>query len=902
MGVHENVLREDSGGEDAESSYHYGDKLRQGLFEAFLYVLQKRAPELVDYFLSFGEREKLPLSIDAQNSRALLHATSIWFHLLRIAEENTKIRSGRNIEKKKGLAAIKGNFANAFEEFDRLGVPAKEVENAIKHLRVGPTLTAHPTEAKRVSILQIHRRIYVRLKELETQRWTERERQKRWGELRGDIELLFLTGDLRIERPSVESEIQWGLQFFRDAIFDAAPQMLDLFDDARLGYEGAQELQPVIGFHSWIGGDRDGNPFVTAELTKKALDLYALESLKLHARALLEATEILSLSDAIEPLAAEFETNITAIIERAPKPEKILERNAGENLRRALSAMHARLSAGIEGDQKGFYQDVLEYDHDLKTLENALISINAPNLAKSYIRPLRQRAQIFGFRTVTLDVRQNSSVTTQTLEEIWKQKGIDAKWGQAEWSAELRKELASSKIDPPDDHALSDQGRELMDLLQLILHEKRKADPKRIGPFILSMTRSADDLLAVYLLARYAGFEGDRIDLDVVPLFETIDDLRAAPEIMREFIKVPFVKRSIEHNQRVLEVMLGYSDSNKDGGFLSSSWELNKAQIRIAEVMEEARLPFRFFHGRGGSVSRGGAPTGRAVAAQPRGTIQAVMRTTEQGEAVSTKYANRGTALYHLELLSASVLTHSVLSKREEALRPNLEFTDAFEALSSLSNDAYGALLKTEGFLDYFQMASPVEELSLLRMGSRPARRFGAASIDDLRAIPWVFAWSQNRHLITGWYGFGTAIEAFVKVRGAEGLALLRKMFEQSRLFRLVMDEVEKSLFHADMEIARGYASLVEDQNISARIFTLFEREYQRALWAIAEITGAQQLAERFPNMMARLERIEPYLQHAHELQLYYLGEFRGRDISRKEAIPLLQSMNTIASGLGWTG
>ena len=336
-------------------------------------------------------------------------------------------------------------------------------------------------------------------------------------------------------------------------------------------------------------------------------------------------------------------------------------------------------------------------------------------------------------------------------------------------------------------------------------------DREAFGSFILSMTRSVADVLGVYLLAKEAGVFLDAAGteicpLPIVPLFETIDDLRAAPAIMRELLAVPLVRRSTSWQGGVQEVMIGYSDSNKDGGFFTSNWELSKAQSKLTKLGDQTGVKIAFFHGRGGSVSRGGAPTGRAIAAQPAGSIRGRFRVTEQGEVVSSKYANRGTALYQMELLAASVFEHALKSEREEALVPHAEIDDAMEALSGASRAAYTRLISHPDLVTYFQSASPLEEISLLNIGSRPARRFGARSLADLRAIPWVFAWAQNRHLITGWYGLGSALETFIAVRGEEGEALLKRMFKDSRLFRLIMDEVEKTLLIVDLDIARDYS------------------------------------------------------------------------------------------------
>ena len=418
-------------------------------------------------------------------------------------------------------------------------------------------------------------------------------------------------------------------------------------------------------------------------------------------------------------------------------------------------------------------------------------------------------------------------------------------------------------------------------------------------------------MLGAYLLAKTAGLFGDTAGVEsstlpIVPLFETIEDLQRAPAIMKELLAVPLVRRSVRAQGGVQEVMIGYSDSNKDGGFLTSNWELSKAQIKLTRLGRECGVPIAFFHGRGGSVSRGGAPTGRAIAAQPAGSIDGRMRITEQGEVVSFKYANRGTAQYQIELLAASVVEHSLKSEREKALAPH----------GRVRRGDGGAVRRGAGGVSadwwttpicfaYYQAASPLEEISLLNMGSRPARRFGARSLSDLRAIPWVFAWSQNRHFIPGWYGVGSGILTFLQVRGPRGAALLDRMFAESRLFRLIVDEVEKTLAYVDLGIAREYAELVPDPAMRANILGLVEEEYHRTVEAVLRISGGKELAERYPRFRRRLARRLPTMNQVSRQQIELLRRFResGGDKTQEEQLSaLLLSINTIAAGFGATG
>lgn len=869
--------------DDARS---YAGSLRTLLWEQLLKIVQLRAPSVVHLLNSPEAESDLP----AADAGGYLQAVNIWFQLCKIADENAAVRERRQTEALDGPEIVEGSFAQAMARIK--GDAPERFADAVTSLSVGPTLTAHPTEAKRVTILEIHRRIYRLLVTLETQRWTPRERAARIVDLSGEIDLLWLSGELRLERPSLSDEIEWGLQFFRDSLFDATPQLFEQFLSATEVTFGPSQnaIRPCVKFHSWIGGDRDGNPNVTVAATKDAMARGREAALVLHIAALTDAARKVSISSSIAKLSPSTVRSLETIVHRCGDCDAIKQRNPGEVFRQAISALIKRLEGASAFDH------VADFVTDLTVIENALATIGASGVSNRYIRPIRWRAEVFGFRTTSLDIRQNSTVTTSVLSEIW---GGREEFGTAAWSARLRSELASDQVKTLDISGFSDQTVELLSLLQTICEARQGVDPDAVGSFILSMTRSTDDLLAVYLLAKYAGATGDALDLAIVPLFETIDDLRNAPLILIDLIAVPSARRSLKRQGTKIEIMLGYSDSNKDGGFICSTWELEKAQRMITKCLKPLGFMPTFFHGRGGSVSRGGAPTGRAIAAQPAGTLGGAMRTTEQGEVVSAKYANRGTALIELEQLASSVLLHTALSP--EAPPANPEHDDALQALSGMSQAAYSKLLNSDGFVQYFQEASPVEELAMLKIGSRPARRFGASSLADLRAIPWVFAWSQNRHLLTGWYGFGTACEAFAKVRGDAGQHLLRDMFASSALFQLIVDEVEKTLFQADMGIAAQYADLSTDKANSAGVFGKITDEYERSCAAIKAITGQPILAERFPKLTTRFERNRAHLDIIHSLQIKQLRELRS-STQHQDTSVLLQSMNCISAGLGWTG
>ncbi len=843
-----------------------------------------------------------------------LQTIGIWLQLMNIAEENATIRNRRTLEKQAGPDEVGGSLSQALAEAAKAGVSAETVEHVLSILDVGPTLTAHPTEAKRVTVLEIHRRIYLKLFELDNPRWTPRERDTLLFQLRNEIDLLWMTGEIRIEKPTVESEVAWGLHFFRDALFDRTTAVCDVMQSALIRHypELTARIKPPIKFSSWIGGDRDGNPFVTVETTRKALRENSLASVHRLDLRLKELVGHISVSSSEMPIPETFKVELARQLELCGAATEIIQRNPEELFRQFFSALRLRL-AELErpGNAKSF-TNVNELISALHFAEATLAEMNAAGLATSLVRPVRWEAEVFGFRTACLDIRQNTTVINRVLTEVWGKMHPVAKSPAPEihsaaWNKWIASELEKPMGYVPQFRNMSEEATELLGLLHLIRETLDGPDPKAIGTFILSMTQSADDVLGLYLLAKYCGLFSDPSShetcrIRVVPLFETIEDLREGPAIIESLLANTVVRQSVNANGGVQEIMLGYSDSNKDGGFFCASFELFEAQRRLIRAGRKADVEMSFFHGRGGSVSRGGAPAGRAIAAQPTGTVGGRMRVTEQGEVVSSKFANRGTALINLETLTSAVLLHSLKSSAEPEQRLNPEHQKAVEEIAQLSFKAYQKLAHDPALITYFQTASPVEELALLKIGSRPARRFGAKGLSDLRAIPWVFAWSQNRHQLTGWYGLGYALDDFVSARGGSGLKLLKEMFVKSPGFRLAIDEVEKSLFLADMNVAEKYAGLVPNRNDAERLFALIRHEHKRTSKVILELSGDKILCERFHSFRRRFDRVRPMVDQANEWQVKLLRETRGDKPTEAMNMSLLMTMNCIAAGLGWTG
>ena len=888
-------------------------------------VISQRKPEILPVF----EGEKALPRDDNDLLLAGLQAWGIWFQLLNIAEENAAMRRRRVTEGMEGLERVAGTFANVIARAAGMGLSHRQVQDLLDEMKVTPTITAHPTEAKRVTVLQVHRRIYVILYRLEATRWTPRERESLEAQLRNEIDLLWLTGELRLEKPSVVQEIKWGLHFFEQTLYERVPETLERLDLALARHYPGKTftVPPFFRFGAWIGGDRDGNPFVNNTVTREALSLNRQAVLAHYRKQLEQLFPKISVSVHAIRAPAGFMDHLDGLLDASGQRKNLEKRNPGEIFRQFVFCLLQK----IKNTEKKSTLSTFRYDtadrfiQDLKILEQGLEQADCAQLAKAQVTPLRRQAEAFRFCTARLDIRENSTVITRTLQDIWRLRqqqafpaDMPAEAGSrsgeapppapesAAWLEWIQAELAAPFDQLPHFPFNDRQSASTFGLFQLIAETRQTLDREAVGGFILSMTRSVADVLGVYLLAKYAGvfIDSQAVELSplpVVPLFETIEDLRAAPRIMQAVLQTPVVRRSVREQGGIQEVMIGYSDSNKDGGFLTAHYELSRAQAELTRTGMRRKIPIVFFHGRGGSVSRGGGPAGDAIAAQPAGTVNGKLRITEQGEVVSSKYANHGTAQYEMELLAASVMEHTLKSMDEQQHKHPPEFEQAIDALSSLAYTAYRQLVEETGLVDYYHAASPVQELGRLRIGSRPSRRFGAETLDDLRAIPWVFAWTQNRHHVPAWYGLGSAVENFVKVRGQEGLKLLQEMYENWRLFGLIVDEVEKSLAFVDAGVMRSYAGLLNESGTRDKFYTRIVREYELSIEKILLITGETKLGERFPRFSRKLERRGDILRQVGLAQVELVKRYREQG-KQADLIALLLSINCVSAGLGWTG
>jgi phosphoenolpyruvate carboxylase len=849
---------------------------------------------------------------------------SIAFQLLNLVEENAGLQARRAGETAHGLANERGLWGEALQRLRERGVGADELEALLSRIHVEPVLTAHPTEAKRATVLEIHRQLFLRLLERENSMWTPMEQQRIRDGILMLLEQLWRTGEIFLEKPDVSSERRNVLHYLRRVF----PEVLRLLDArlcdawraAGLGGDGpSRDRMPVLTFGTWVGGDRDGHPLVTAQVTRETLEELNDEALGLLASQLTALSRRLSMSELLQQPPAALLARIDALqAALGARGQRAIDRNPQEPWRQLTNLIVARLPGQPDcADGCLTFTRAEQVQEDLRLLDESLRQVGAARLADAEVRPVIRSLQTFGFHLATLDVRQNSQFHDRALAQLASAAGLDAAgfatWTEAERLAFVERELASPRPFARHDLRIGDEADAVLDTYRILRQHIERWGTAGVGSLIVSMTRSLSDLLVVYLLAREAGLarvtdQGLVCHLPVVPLFETIEDLEGSAGIMEAFLAHPVTRASLAAHAAsgppVQQVMIGYSDSNKDGGIVASLWHLHCAQRRMAAVGQAAGVRIRFFHGRGGSVSRGAGPTDRFLRALPCGSVQGDLRLTEQGETIAQKYANRGTAAHNLELLLAGTTVVS-FEEQQNACAHSLE-----PLLSRLARDsraAYQQLLHTDGFVTFFRQATPIDVIEASRIGSRPSRRTGQQTLQDLRAIPWVFGWSQARFFLSAWYGAGTAMQALRKQQPQDWQALKDGAFSWPPL-RFLLTSIASGLMATDQDIMGAYAGLVHDEALRGRIMGPIVQELERTTAALEEVFGGP-LMQRRPSAAASIRRRAPQLRALHHDQVALLSAWRSRSSQpglSSNADPLLihllVTVNAIAGGLGTTG
>ncbi len=910
----------------SESLRSFGFNLLQSdlqyLMEAFEQTLHRLEERVLASSLPWKQREA---GTTAEPSRKLGQAYSTAFQLLNIVEERTASRVRRLRETKAGPEAEKGLWSASLKRLVNAGRTEAEILEVLKSVLVEPVLTAHPTESKRETARERHREIYDLMNKHENADYTPREQRRLQRQLQMQLESLWRTGEIHVTRPTIEAELQNALYYLREVFPEtlarAHVHLREAWENCGFSPEALDDLQPLVTFGTWIGGDRDGHPFVTAEVTAKALRALRVNALRVQRRsleALAHHVPLSSLFQAVPEVLKELIARLSALLQGQDGVDVayILERNHEEPWRAAAYLMRARVLLAIERpDLAAAYGNPAELLADLECFAQSLSDCGAHALVRDWVVPFRRQIAAFGFHSAALDVRQNSAFHDKALAQLLVAAGEPEGASYPSWTREKKRELLERELASPRPFLAPGMsaGAEADTVLachRVLAAHVAKFGKAGLGALIVSMTRSVEDLFVVYLLAREAGLAewkdgGLSCPLPVTPLFETMADLEAGPGIVEEFLKHPVTRRSLAGGAKPsLQMMVGYSDSNKDCGILASQWALHRAQAALARTAAEHSVKPVFFHGRGGTVGRGAGPTHFFMEALPPGSLRGHLRMTEQGETIAQKYAHFASAVYNIELLMASATCATAESANQKDTSASLG--DVLDRLALWSRDAYRALLHAPNFMEFYRQATPIDALENARIGSRPARRTGQATLDDLRAIPWVFSWTQSRFYLPGWYGAGSALG---KLRDEEPAAwdTLKTAGRRDPFLRYVLSNIESSLVSANEDWMRAYAGLVTREEVRESFLATILAEYHRTQDVLAEMFMGT-FEERRPRLAFTLGIREQPLSVLHRQQVALLKAWRGlvaeeRHEEAEAMIPdLLVSINAVASGLRTTG
>ena len=862
---------------------------------------------------------------------------SIAFQLLNIVEENTSSQIRRMRESELGAASEPGLWASELRRLQQLGTSGVDLAAILREVEVEPVLTAHPTEAKRSTVLDQLRELYQLLLARENQMWTPRERQKIREDVKATLERLWRTGEIPRQKPEVADERRNVMHYLHEVFPNVVPRLdrnLELswsdagFDPALLEGEGAL---PALRFGTWVGGDRDGHPFVTAAVTKETLLDLRRNALTVIDRQLERSARELSLSQYVYPAPGFLKEAIEALAREvgAAVAEPIFRHYPDEPWRQFVRLIQQKipLERSLDdddqlSDEQNRYCYPQQLRADLRILYGSLLDVGAIRLAKIEVRPIMRTLEVFGFHSAGLDIRQNSAFHEAALAQMMTKAGLPGH-EFIHWNESGRLEFLNLELKSPRPFLLpgvkaGTEADALIDCYRVLAEHRTRYGADGLGALIVSMTRSVSDLLMVYLFCREAGLvenspEGLACLLSVVPLFETTEDLEKSPGIIKDFLNHPVTRRSL-HRQHALrpsrhplpvqQVMVGYSDSNKEGGILASQWALQMAQESITEIGAELGCRIRFFHGRGGTISRGAGPTHRFLDALPTGTLNGDIRLTEQGETIAQKFANLGTATYNLELLLAGVT--GVTARQAHAGEIKRPLKGVVNRLSNISRDTYQNFLRLPEFMDFYSQATPIDALERSSIGSRPSRRTGQRKLSDLRAIPWVFSWNQSRYYLPGWFGVGSALAAIEK-EDEENFLWLSKEQKNWPFLRFTLTNVETNLASADLALMEKYASLVQDKALGTKVFGIIRDEFLLTQAMIEKVLGSE-LTGRRPRFFKTLAVRAHALQMLHEQQIVLLKNWRklrsSGDTPESDALlpEVMLSINAIAAGLRTTG
>ena len=867
-------------------------------------------------------------ALDAHAARVIASAFVLYFDLVNTAEDLYRIDSLRQEALSKSGAPVHDSIEEAIAQIKASGVPMDKMAELLDRLQIELVLTAHPTESRRRTILSKIQRITDILRFLSLPDRLPREAERAYQDLVNEVTTLWLTDRTRTLQPTPTDEVKTTLYFVGQVFWVALPEIYETLDRAvEKYYPGLSTARrPWFRLASWIGGDRDGNPFVTAEVTAETLHLHRGLAVENHRLAMQDLSRRISLSSRRVPLPDSLKTWLVNRPPFLPHAAGIQQRYPSEPYRLILALLADDLAEASRDEMRAHLLARTPHSARIRKgdlsgpLSQMAAALPQPVISGRLKTVLRQ-VEIFDLFGARLDIREDSSRINSALGEVLRAIGIAPDYESMTHSA--RRILLCQLLEQPAPRlslnlGTSPEAAETWSLFQLINRARQVYGDELIGPFIISMSHCTADVLAVLLMARWTGCASG---LQIVPLFETIQDLASASAVMDELFELEVYRAHLVTCLDGQMVMIGYSDSNKDGGFVMSNWALYQSQEAVADVCRQHNIPLTLFHGRGGTAARGGGPVNRAILAQPGGTVDGRFRLTEQGEILSSRYSNIDLALRNLEqIVNAVLLASAPAAPQPTGSYPLTHFKlpsphhlpdDWREAMDSLSNVALkvyrGLVYETPGFMDYWRAATPIEEIKFLHIGSRPAsRKPGSEQVTQIRAIPWVFSWMQSRCNLPGWYGLGSGLEEILNGR-PDGLAFLRQMHASWSFFRVLLESAELSLMKADMQIAGLYSDLVPDQALARQIFGLVQDEYTRTVRALLLIKQQSELMQDEPVIQRAIRLRNPYVDPLNYLQVDLLRRLRALpdpdgDEGRKLREIIVLTINGIAAGLRNTG
>ncbi|MBP1922357.1 phosphoenolpyruvate carboxylase [Halorubrum alkaliphilum] len=850
-----------------------------------------------------ADRSPLHASVDDLSTTRegiVARAFTTYFELINLAEERERVRAVRNTD---ADGALHDSFEATIEEFADAGVDADELESLLDDVLIEPTFTAHPTEARRATVKSKLRSIANHLEELDEHRLSEREQNAVWRDVTAEVTSLWGTRQVRQRRPEPEDEARNVRWYLENTLFDVVGDAYEEFERTISEEYEDVDCPKLFEFRSWAGSDRDGNPFVTPEVTDETLAGQRSVALGKYREQCKRLSAVLSQDGERYAVSDAFAESLAADAERFPTVvQEARERYPDEPYRQKLKLMRERLDR-VDDVRPGGYPDGDAFLEDLDVIAESLSADRNEVVRESFIDPLRRQVDTFGFVLASLDLRDHRENHTEAVAETVGVEGVDYRsMDESEREEFLTEAILQNEpvieVEEPGD--VSETAERVLDRFCEFSEWQAEYGTQAIDTYCISMTEEPSHVLEVLFLADQVGVVSlpDHCGVDVVPLLETESALNGAERILGTLFENDAYGAALEARGEVQEVMLGYSDSNKENGFLAANWDLYKNQRRLASFCREEEVTLRLFHGRGGSISRGGGPMNEALLALPNETVTGQVKFTEQGEAIAEKYANRRIAERELE----QMLDAQIHARREAKEEPNEEvpeaWVDAMETMAPAARTTYRDLLNSDGFVSYFGQATPISVVEDLNLGSRPASRSGERTVEDLRAIPWVFSWTQTRLILPGWYALASGIDAYLDSVGEEdGLETLREMYEEWPFFRTTLDNAGLALARTEPEIAAEYADLADDE-LRERFFPELVGEYERGRELVLAISGRDQLIRR-EWLSESLDRRNPYVDPLNLLQADLLGRTHRTD---EEERTLRLTVNGIAAGMKNTG